>query len=86
MVEKYQALTAGLTLEELLEFSRSFRAELLAEGLVQGNFSSGVSASRRRSARLSPSGCLFLLFVCLDLFIYASLCSLRRSQNSSCST
>lgn len=46
MVEKYQALTAGLTLEELLEFSRSFRAELLAEGLVQGNIGSSVSAAR----------------------------------------
>uniref|UniRef100_H3BWC0 Nardilysin convertase n=1 Tax=Tetraodon nigroviridis TaxID=99883 RepID=H3BWC0_TETNG len=43
MVEKYQALTAGLTLEDLLAFSRSFRAELLAEGLVQGNVSSSES-------------------------------------------
>ncbi|TWW71897.1 Nardilysin, partial [Takifugu flavidus] len=43
MVEKYQALTAGLTLEELLEFSGSFRAELLAEGLVQGNIGSSES-------------------------------------------
>ncbi|XP_037550907.1 nardilysin [Nematolebias whitei] len=43
MVEKYQALTSGLTREELMEFSRSFRAELYAEGLVQGNFSSAES-------------------------------------------
>ncbi|XP_034530735.1 nardilysin-like [Notolabrus celidotus] len=43
MVEKYQALTAGLSSEELMEFSRSFRAELYAEGLVQGNFSSTES-------------------------------------------
>ncbi|XP_023282535.1 nardilysin-like [Seriola lalandi dorsalis] len=43
MVEKYQALTAGLTSDELMEFSRSFRAELCAEGLVQGNFSSTES-------------------------------------------
>uniref|UniRef100_A0A3B4GAY9 Nardilysin convertase n=1 Tax=Pundamilia nyererei TaxID=303518 RepID=A0A3B4GAY9_9CICH len=43
MVDKYQALTAGLTTEELTEFSRSFRAELFAEGLVQGNFSSAES-------------------------------------------
>uniref|UniRef100_A0A8C6PDL3 Nardilysin a (N-arginine dibasic convertase) n=1 Tax=Nothobranchius furzeri TaxID=105023 RepID=A0A8C6PDL3_NOTFU len=43
MVEKYQALTAGLSMEELMEFSRSFRAELFAEGLVQGNFSSAES-------------------------------------------
>lgn len=43
MVEKYQALTAGLTSNELMEFSQNFRAELYAEGLVQGNFSSAVS-------------------------------------------
>uniref|UniRef100_A0A3B5M3S6 Nardilysin a (N-arginine dibasic convertase) n=1 Tax=Xiphophorus couchianus TaxID=32473 RepID=A0A3B5M3S6_9TELE len=48
MVEKYQALTAGLTCEELLEFSRSFKAELFAEGLVQGNISSAVSPQRNR--------------------------------------
>lgn len=46
MVDKYQALTAGLTTEELTEFSRSFRAELFAEGLVQGNFSSAVSGQQ----------------------------------------
>uniref|UniRef100_A0A7N8XZU5 Nardilysin a (N-arginine dibasic convertase) n=1 Tax=Mastacembelus armatus TaxID=205130 RepID=A0A7N8XZU5_9TELE len=43
MVEKYQALMAGLSSTELMEFSRSFRAELFAEGLVQGNFSSTES-------------------------------------------
>ncbi|XP_008310076.1 nardilysin-like [Cynoglossus semilaevis] len=43
MVEKYQALTAGLTIQELMEFSRSFRKELFAEGLVQGNVSSSES-------------------------------------------
>ncbi|XP_034051077.1 nardilysin [Thalassophryne amazonica] len=43
MVEKYQALTAGLTMEELMEFSRCFKAELYAEGLVQGNLSSAES-------------------------------------------
>lgn len=48
MVEKYQALSAGLTCEELLEFSRSFKAELFAEGLVQGNVSSTVSPQRKR--------------------------------------
>uniref|UniRef100_A0A8C5GZX4 Nardilysin a (N-arginine dibasic convertase) n=1 Tax=Gouania willdenowi TaxID=441366 RepID=A0A8C5GZX4_GOUWI len=34
MVEKYQALTAGLTVDDLMEFSQRFRAELYAEGLV----------------------------------------------------
>ncbi|XP_058471619.1 nardilysin-like [Solea solea] len=43
MVEKCQALTAGLTVDELTEFSRRFRTELFAEGLVQGNFSSAES-------------------------------------------
>ncbi|XP_041827551.1 nardilysin-like [Melanotaenia boesemani] len=43
MVEKYEALTAGPTIEELIEFSRSWGAELYAEGLVQGNLSSAES-------------------------------------------
>ncbi|XP_054652769.1 nardilysin-like [Dunckerocampus dactyliophorus] len=43
MVEKYQALIAGLTSQELMDFSRRFKAELYAEGLVQGNFSSAES-------------------------------------------
>lgn len=46
MVDKYEALTAGLTTKELLEFSQSFRAELYAEGLVQGNFSNAVSGQQ----------------------------------------
>lgn len=79
MVEKYQALTAGLTLEELMEFSRSFRAELLAEGLVQGNLSSSVSAAIHNQlvcSSSSSSACSLH---------YALLFSPRRSQNSSCS-
>ncbi|KAF7659388.1 hypothetical protein LDENG_00298590 [Lucifuga dentata] len=43
MVEKYQALTAGLTIDELMEFSQKFKTELYAEGLVQGNFTSAES-------------------------------------------
>ncbi|XP_031703863.1 nardilysin-like [Anarrhichthys ocellatus] len=43
MVEKYQALMAGLTSDELMDFSRTLKAELYAEGLVQGNFSSSES-------------------------------------------
>uniref|UniRef100_A0A3P8T1W3 Nardilysin convertase n=1 Tax=Amphiprion percula TaxID=161767 RepID=A0A3P8T1W3_AMPPE len=46
MVEKYQALTAGLTIDKLMEFCRSFRTELYTEGLVQGNFSSAVSGQQ----------------------------------------
>lgn len=51
MVEKYQALTAGLTSDELMEFSQNFRAELYAEGLVQGNFSSTVSGRQAEHNR-----------------------------------
>lgn len=44
MVEKYQALAdGGLTVEELMEFSRTFKTQLYAEGLVQGNFTSQVT-------------------------------------------
>uniref|UniRef100_A0A674F623 Nardilysin convertase n=1 Tax=Salmo trutta TaxID=8032 RepID=A0A674F623_SALTR len=44
MVEKYQALAdGGLTVEELMEFSRTFKTQLYAEGLVQGNFTSQES-------------------------------------------
>ncbi|XP_071772027.2 nardilysin [Centroberyx gerrardi] len=43
MVEKYQTLTAGLSVDELMEFSRTFKAQLYAEGLVQGNFTSTES-------------------------------------------
>lgn len=84
MVEKYQALTAGLTLEELMEFSRCFRAELLAEGLVQGNVSSSVSAANHNQLICHRSAILPPLYLSGSLH-YAVLCSLRRSQNSSCS-
>lgn len=85
MVEKYQALTAGLTLEELTAFSRGFRAELLAEGLVQGNLSSSVSAAARNRLACQPSALPPPLYPAASLH-YAVLCSLRRSQNSSCTT
>ncbi|XP_046874400.1 nardilysin-like [Hypomesus transpacificus] len=44
MVEKYQVLCGSLTVENLMEFSRTFKAHLYAEGLVQGNFTSAESA------------------------------------------
>uniref|UniRef100_A0A674F7P2 Nardilysin convertase n=1 Tax=Salmo trutta TaxID=8032 RepID=A0A674F7P2_SALTR len=47
MVEKYQALAdGGLTVEELMEFSRTFKTQLYAEGLVQGNFTSQLQFSK----------------------------------------
>ncbi|XP_062326122.1 nardilysin-like isoform X1 [Osmerus eperlanus] len=44
MVEKYQVLCGSLTVEKLMEFSRTFKAHLYAEGLVQGNLTSAESA------------------------------------------
>ncbi|KAJ3581232.1 hypothetical protein NHX12_016882, partial [Muraenolepis orangiensis] len=40
VVDLYQALAAGLTPDQLMEFSRSFKAQLYVEGLVQGNVTS----------------------------------------------
>ena len=42
MVEKYQVLCGSLTVEKLMEFSKTFKAHLYAEGLVQGNVTSAV--------------------------------------------
>uniref|UniRef100_A0A8C2FWC2 Nardilysin a (N-arginine dibasic convertase) n=1 Tax=Cyprinus carpio TaxID=7962 RepID=A0A8C2FWC2_CYPCA len=42
-IQKYQAVLDGLSVEELMEFVSSFKSELYAEGLVQGNFTSTVS-------------------------------------------
>lgn len=39
-IQKYQAVVDGLTVDELMEFVSSFKSELYAEGLVQGNFTS----------------------------------------------
>lgn len=42
-IQKYQAVLDGLSVHELMEFVGSFKSELYAEGLVQGNFTSTVS-------------------------------------------
>uniref|UniRef100_A0A672Q9S4 Nardilysin convertase n=1 Tax=Sinocyclocheilus grahami TaxID=75366 RepID=A0A672Q9S4_SINGR len=42
-IQKYQAVLDGLSVDELMEFVSSFKSELYAEGLVQGNFTSTVS-------------------------------------------
>jgi len=42
-IQKYQAVLDGLSVGELMEFVSKFKAELYAEGLVQGNFTSTVS-------------------------------------------
>ncbi|KAJ8273984.1 hypothetical protein COCON_G00086090 [Conger conger] len=43
VVQKYQAIMQGLSVADLMEFSQSLKAELYAEGLVQGNFTSTES-------------------------------------------
>uniref|UniRef100_A0A672PFR8 Nardilysin convertase n=1 Tax=Sinocyclocheilus grahami TaxID=75366 RepID=A0A672PFR8_SINGR len=42
-IQKCQGLLDGLSVDELMEFVGSFKSELYAEGLVQGNFTSAVS-------------------------------------------
>uniref|UniRef100_A0A2K6T8U3 Nardilysin convertase n=1 Tax=Saimiri boliviensis boliviensis TaxID=39432 RepID=A0A2K6T8U3_SAIBB len=43
VIDKYQALMDGLTLECLLSFIREFKSQLFVEGLVQGNVTSTES-------------------------------------------
>uniref|UniRef100_A0A3B5A324 Nardilysin-like n=1 Tax=Stegastes partitus TaxID=144197 RepID=A0A3B5A324_9TELE len=42
VIQKYRAVTRGLSVDELLTFVSALKAELYVEGLVQGNFSSTV--------------------------------------------
>ncbi|XP_066537001.1 nardilysin isoform X2 [Hoplias malabaricus] len=43
MVQKYNAVVGGVSVEELMEFVKSFKQETYTEGLVQGNFTSTES-------------------------------------------
>uniref|UniRef100_A0A8C9VJK8 Nardilysin b (N-arginine dibasic convertase) n=1 Tax=Scleropages formosus TaxID=113540 RepID=A0A8C9VJK8_SCLFO len=43
IVQKYQAIMKGLSVADLMDFVQSFKSELYAEGLVQGNFISSES-------------------------------------------
>uniref|UniRef100_A0A7N6FI15 Nardilysin a (N-arginine dibasic convertase) n=1 Tax=Anabas testudineus TaxID=64144 RepID=A0A7N6FI15_ANATE len=43
VIQKYQAITKGLTVDDLMTFVTGLKAELYAEGLVQGNFTSTES-------------------------------------------
>ncbi|XP_076010587.1 nardilysin b [Genypterus blacodes] len=43
VIQKYQAVTKGLTVDDLMTFVRGLKAELYVEGLVQGNFTSSES-------------------------------------------
>lgn len=53
-IQKYQAVVDGLTVDELMEFVSSFKSELYAEGLVQGNFTKVVSFVRRFFMHIFP--------------------------------
>ncbi|XP_056131891.1 nardilysin b [Lampris incognitus] len=43
VMQKYQAVMRGLTMDDLMTFVRGLKAELFTEGLVQGNFTSAES-------------------------------------------
>ncbi|TDH08950.1 hypothetical protein EPR50_G00103490 [Perca flavescens] len=43
VIQKYRAVTKGLTVEDLTAFATGLKAELYVEGLVQGNFTSTES-------------------------------------------
>lgn len=58
---------AGPTIDELMEFSRRFRAELYAEGLVQGNFSSAVGRTQTRG--LINNRTHFFFLHCSDFYL-----------------
>ncbi|XP_069498305.1 nardilysin [Ambystoma mexicanum] len=44
MIEKYNALMDGLSIESLLSFVKDFKSQMFVEGLVQGNFTSKQSS------------------------------------------
>uniref|UniRef100_A0A671YS79 Nardilysin convertase n=1 Tax=Sparus aurata TaxID=8175 RepID=A0A671YS79_SPAAU len=75
MVEKYQALMAGLTSAELMEFSQNFRAELYAEGLVQGNFSSAVSGRKLQFSKLPTE--VPVMFRVVELPLKQHICKVK---------
>ncbi|XP_061488942.1 nardilysin [Rhineura floridana] len=43
MMDKYETLMKGLSIDSLLLFVKAFKSQLFAEGLVQGNFTSSES-------------------------------------------
>lgn len=45
VMQKHQAVMEGISVEELMEFVRSFKEELYAEGLVQGNITQMVDST-----------------------------------------
>lgn len=55
MIDKYQTLMKGLSIEALSAFVSAFKSQLFVEGLVQGNFTSRVSAALAAGARSGAS-------------------------------
>lgn len=53
VVQKYQAVVEGISVDELMEFVCSFKEELYAEGLVQGNLTRTVHNT-------PPSRCILI--------------------------
>lgn len=51
MIDKYQTLMKGLSIEALSSFVKAFKSQLFVEGLVQGNFTSRVSTASAADAR-----------------------------------
>ena len=50
MIDKYQTLMNGLSIESLSSFVKAFKSQLFVEGLVQGNFTSRVSTASAADA------------------------------------
>ncbi|MEQ2204707.1 hypothetical protein XENOCAPTIV_017335, partial [Xenoophorus captivus] len=66
VIQKYRALTEGLSIQQLTAFVAALKSELYAEGLVQGNFTSAeaaIPASGCRGPRAVPGGCFLFLSV-----------------------
>uniref|UniRef100_A0A8C7NMH5 Nardilysin a (N-arginine dibasic convertase) n=1 Tax=Oncorhynchus mykiss TaxID=8022 RepID=A0A8C7NMH5_ONCMY len=77
MVEKYQALAdGGLTVEQLMEFSRTFKTQLYAEGLVQGNFTSQESIQFLQYFSKLPAE-VSVLFRVVELPLKQHLCKVK---------
>uniref|UniRef100_A0A8B9L1E8 Nardilysin convertase n=1 Tax=Astyanax mexicanus TaxID=7994 RepID=A0A8B9L1E8_ASTMX len=44
VIQKYEAIMKNLTVDDLMQFVTKFKAKMFVEGLVQGNFTSSLSA------------------------------------------
>ena len=77
LVSKYQALVEGVSVEDLLAFSRELKEQLYAEGLVQGNLTSTVRTLARYPACTPGSGLTraqSILWLKKNLIYFISIC------------